>query len=67
MTEAPTREELERMLKQCDDRPQGNVWNWKVADLIRHYLALMDELTRIHQAVVDYDHEELRKAIENDA
>ncbi len=41
MTKAPTREELERMLKQCDERPQGNVWNWKVADLIRHYLDLM--------------------------
>ena len=44
MTKAPTREELESMLKQCDAEPEGNVWNWKVADLIRHYLEALDEI-----------------------
>jgi hypothetical protein len=52
MTKAPTREELERMKKQCDERPQGNVWNWKVADLIHHYLERLDEIEQL-KAYID--------------
>ncbi len=40
LTKTPTRDELLRMLKQCDENVEGNVWNWMVADLLRHYLEL---------------------------
>lgn len=43
MTKTPTTEELESMLLQCEADPNGNVWNWKVAELLRHYLKLRNK------------------------
>ena len=57
-------DELSLMLKECEERPWGSTRNSRVSILIRHHLDLLKELDRIHQAVRDYDHEELRKAIE---
>lgn len=52
MTTAPTREELERMLKQCVEHPEGNVRNPMVADLIHHYLDLLDDRDRLVNAII---------------
>jgi len=52
MTQPPTRDELVRMLEQCVGSPESNVWNWKVADLLRHYLRLHDD----HKALLKKVH-----------
>ncbi len=44
MTRTPNKEELLRMLEQCVENPNAQTWNWRVADLLRHYLELRESV-----------------------
>lgn len=61
---SPTREEMRAMLMECEGEPEGGTRNWKVAEVLRNCLDLDEELSRVHQAVWDRDHERLEKRVE---
>ncbi len=50
---SPTREEMRRMLEQCEENPGLNVWNWKVAEILRYCLDLDEEVERLGGTMAD--------------